>query len=115
MKKRLVLDPIKFSCLPYENIIAEYLDVRAIVYSRQGYITGDIRVDFVLVGLDIIIEVDDPSHGRTVKRNKDRDRDRYLSSSGFTVVRVTNKEASNGSALIIINEAILEARGKLPW
>jgi very-short-patch-repair endonuclease len=49
--------------------------------------------DFVLLEQRVIIEVDDPSHDRAVKREEDAERTAELQKAGWRVVRCTNDEA----------------------
>jgi very-short-patch-repair endonuclease len=99
----------------YENLVASYLDTLGI-YHRRQVAFGSIRVDFVLVGLDLIIEIDDPNHTHWDFKAKDRLRDEYLQTLGFAVIRVTNKrlDADPDGALVEIGR-IVQDRLRVYW
>ncbi|MFZ5786069.1 MAG: endonuclease domain-containing protein, partial [Acidobacteriota bacterium] len=49
-------------------------------------------VDFALPSIKLAIEVDGSSHHSAERRERDRQRDSFLKSSGWTVLRFTNRE-----------------------
>lgn len=67
-------------------------------------------LDFYLPDQNLCIEIDDPSHAK--KQKKDRERTKRLSGLGIDVVRYTNKQVDSGveKVLALIREEI-EHRG----
>jgi very-short-patch-repair endonuclease len=52
-------------------------------------------VDFVCLGKRLIVELDGATHGTTEERRKDAERERYLVSQGFRVMRFWNDDVLN--------------------
>lgn len=86
MTKRHKIDTLGSKSSQYENAIAAYLTELGIYYRRQVVFDNNIRADFTLVGLDIVIEIDGAEH--TKLGNKLRDQ--YFNSVGFTVIHIDN-------------------------
>ena len=59
------------------------------VFIRQKMI-GDYIVDFCCIKSKLVIEIDGDSHYQDGACEKDKERDIYLSSKGFKVLRFTN-------------------------
>lgn len=75
----------------WENMVAAILERLKVEYARQVRVEG-FRVDFVLVGLNLIVEVDDPSHGEFFNQRDDRKQDSAAAVIGFSTVRVSTKD-----------------------
>ena len=52
-------------------------------------------VDFYINHKQLIIEIDGIQHGEEENYEKDKDRDEFLKSKGFQIVRYTNKEINH--------------------
>lgn len=85
----------------YEAMVAAILDLYAFDYRCQVWFynpepnefdVNAFRADFVLVGLDLVIEVDDPRHGRWQERARDRIKDRIYRERGFKILRIPTEE-----------------------
>ena len=81
----------------YEAMVAAILDLYAYDYHCQVWFynpepnefeVNGFRADFVLVGLDLVIEVDDPGHKAWRRRAADRIKDRIYRERGFRVLRI---------------------------
>ncbi len=64
-------------------------------FYRQ-FIVGNYIVDFICRKLNLIIEIDGSSHIRAEQAAKDRDKQSYLESKGYTVIRFTESEVLKG-------------------
>lgn len=62
---------------------------------RRQYIIGDYIADFVCLEHNLIIELDGECHEGEEQREKDKVRQSYLESLGYTVIRFTNEMATN--------------------
>lgn len=83
---------------PYENMVAGVLEHLKVAYSRQVHIDRW-RVDFVLVGLDVIIEVDEPDgHSLWQDRKEDAEQDRITTLLGFSTIRIPTQDLENNYA-----------------
>ncbi|MBQ7172907.1 MAG: DUF559 domain-containing protein [Clostridia bacterium] len=60
------------------------------VYRQK--VIGNYIVDFCIPKHKVVIELDGSQHGRRENKAADEQRDFYLSSFGFTVLRYTNEE-----------------------
>ena len=58
---------------------------------RRQYSIGSYIVDFCCPSEELIIELDGDPHGEYRKIQKDENRDRYLESVGFSVLRFENR------------------------
>ena len=58
---------------------------------RRQYSIGSYIVDFCCPSEKLIIEVDGNPHGEYHRIHKDENRDKYLESLGFTVLRFENR------------------------
>ena len=58
---------------------------------RRQYSIGNYIVDFCCPSEKLIIELDGDPHGEYHKIQKDENRDKYLESLGFTVLRFENR------------------------
>ncbi len=58
---------------------------------RRQHSIGNYIVDFYCPSEKLIIELDGDPHGEYHKINKDENRDKYLESLGFTVIRFENR------------------------
>jgi len=72
----------------WETFIAGALDDMGVRYKREvGF--GVYRADFVLVGRDVVLEIDGPSHeGTVLQRRRDNEKDDIYRSCGFVVMRI---------------------------
>lgn len=59
----------------------------------KQYVVGKCIVDFALPYRNLLIEVDGPYHAGRVE--KDAGRDKWMSSFGFNILRVTNEDVKN--------------------
>ncbi len=62
-------------------------------FRRQVEI-GPYRADFGLLRLKLLIELDGPIHERTDRRERDRDRDKWLENEGYRVIRFSNQQVT---------------------
>lgn len=85
----------------HEMLVAAILDTYGIDYSCQVWFRNShieecdvqtFRADFVLVGLDIVVEVDDPGHRRRENQKRDAIKDRIYKERGFNILRIPTKE-----------------------
>jgi very-short-patch-repair endonuclease len=58
---------------------------------RRQYSIGSYIVDFCCPSEKLIIELDGDPHGEYIKIQKDENRDKYLESLGFIVLRFENR------------------------
>jgi very-short-patch-repair endonuclease len=58
---------------------------------RRQYSIGNYIVDFCCPSEKLIIELDGDSHGEYQKIEEDKNRDKYMKSLGFTVLRFENR------------------------
>jgi len=84
-----------------EMILWEYLRARRMVglKFRRQHPTGPYIVDFVCLKMNFVIEVDGPIHEG--KEEYDRNRDLWIKSQGFTVMRIKNEELENNRDAVI--------------
>jgi len=73
----------------HEKLMAEKLDLAGIEYKTQ-WVIGKYIVDFIFQRKQLIIEIDGESH--ELNFDYDRERDNFLRSRGFKVVRIKNKD-----------------------
>ena len=76
-------------------------------FRRQFPIDGHFVADFCCPGLRLIIELDGGVHGDPAQAAHDRNRDAYLTSRGYAVLRLPNATILDDPerALAIIEEA----------
>ena len=72
----------------WDNLKSKQLDGRKF---RRQYSIGIYIVDFCCPSEKLIIELDGDPHGEYYKIQKDENRDKYLESLGFTVLRFENR------------------------
>jgi very-short-patch-repair endonuclease len=85
-----------------EKILWEYLRARRMVglkFRRQHPI-GPFIVDFVCLSGRIVIELDGPVHDQN--KLYDIQRDRWLVSQGYTVIRFKNEELLTNKASVLM-------------
>ena len=85
----------------HEQILWNYLRARRMLglkFRRQHPI-GPFIVDFICLSKKIIIEVDGPVHDSQTAY--DQDRDRWLRSQGFLVLRVKNVELDENEVQVM--------------
>jgi very-short-patch-repair endonuclease len=58
---------------------------------RRQYSIGNYIVDFCCPAEKLVIELDGDSHGDYLKIHEDENRDKFLESFGFTVLRFENR------------------------
>ena len=58
---------------------------------RRQYSIGSFIVDFCCPSQKLIIELDEDPHGEYHRIQKDENRDKYLESLGFTILRFENR------------------------
>ncbi len=78
-----------------ELLFKDRLDSFGIRYSFQHpilYKNTFIICDFCISSIKLIIEIDGGYHLKLEQREKDRDRDLFLSEKGYTVFRILNKD-----------------------
>ena len=77
-------------------------------FRRQQPI-GRYVVDFVCLERSIVIEIDGGQHSEDIQREKDRARDQWLESEGFTVLRFWDHEvlSNREGVLEVIRKACL--------
>ena len=110
----------------YENMVAAIFDLYAIDYNCQVWFHNhedideldviNFRADFVLVGFDVVIEIDDPTHDTWKKRKADRVKDAIYHARGFSVLRVKTRELDRdpqqvAGHILSIVDGISEQRG----
>jgi len=76
-----------------ESVLWEYLRAGelGLPFKRQ-HIIGEFIADFVCLPAKLIIEVDGGYHQLPEQQASDEERQRWLESKGFTVLRFTNEE-----------------------
>src|SRR5436305_692890 len=75
----------------YESLVRQMLNDRMIEYKFQ-IITGFYIVDFVIVGKNLILEIDGKYHQTDYQQQYDFRRDKFLTQAGFRVARLKNEE-----------------------
>ena len=85
------------------------LKSRGLHFRRQVPIGGYI-VDFACYRPKVVIEIDGSQHGFDEHAKKDRDRDAYLGSQGFRVLRFWNGDVNRDIGAVV--ETILAAAGE---
>lgn len=76
---------------PLELKVAKTLDSLKIEYEPQKII-GFYIVDFYIPSLNLIIEADGNWHNEPERKKRDKKRDRWLTSKGYHLVRMTDAE-----------------------
>jgi very-short-patch-repair endonuclease len=71
------------------------LEQNNIKYIHQ-YVLSKMIIDFYLPELNLLVEVDDPSH--RVITERDERRDAFAKSQGYEVLRLTNKQVYDNTA-----------------
>ena len=72
----------------WEMLKSKQLDGRKF---RRQYSIGSYIVDFCCPSEKLVIELDGDSHGEYHKIQEDENRDKYIESLGFTVLRFENR------------------------
>jgi very-short-patch-repair endonuclease len=85
--KKLRKNPTRAETILWSKLRAKQLE--GIKFRRQQPI-GSVIVDFVSFEKRLVIELDGGQH--KLNKDKDRERDRMLTNSGFTVLRFWNNE-----------------------
>ena len=73
------------------RLYASFLSQIPVTVCRQKVI-GDYIVDFLIPSAKLIIEVDGSQHYEEKNRTLDAERDKWLSSQGYSVARYTNND-----------------------
>lgn len=68
---------------------------------RRQVPVGPYIVDFLCVEENLIIEIDGSSHWEPGAQERDRDREAYLQSLGFRILRFTNLETVQSLATVL--------------
>ncbi len=86
----------RLSMTESETILWEALrkEIRGFHFRRQHPI-GDYIADFVCLSCNLVIEVDGAYHEQPLQQVDDEVRTRFLTSRGFTVIRIWNEEIKN--------------------
>lgn len=66
---------------------------------KRQYLVGRYIVDFVCPEEKLIIELDGPFHAR--RKSYDEERDMFLRSRGFRVIRLTNDDFADDAAVAL--------------
>jgi very-short-patch-repair endonuclease len=84
-------------------------------FKRQVPITPYV-VDFLCASARLIVELDGPPHDSEDRRRRDADRDRWLKSQGFTVLRFSNDVFLGNPAVVLdqVRAAIEKHLAPLP-
>lgn len=96
---------------PYERMLANVLNVLKVDWAAQVTFRntdpdiniGIARADFVLIGLDLVIEVDDVSHDKFIKHVCDEEKDRLYKRKGFEILRIRSREMDEDFDGVISN------------
>lgn len=67
---------------------------------RQVRLAPDIRVDFLIPSLRVVVEYDGSDHESGRARSADADRDRRIRDLGYGVVHVTRRDLRDPAALL---------------
>ncbi len=79
-----------------ENILWDCLKERQLGQPfRRQHIIGDYIADFICIPSKLIIEIDGGYHQLPEQQVSDEQRQEWLESRGFTVIRFTNEEVIN--------------------
>jgi very-short-patch-repair endonuclease len=80
-----------------EKIVYDFLKSKGIIFEKQKLINGKFLVDIYIPSTNTIIEVDgDYWHNLDRVRKKDKAENAYLSTCGFNLLRLSEKEINNG-------------------
>ena len=76
-----------------EAVLWEYLKERQLGQPfRRQHIIGDYIADFACIPAKLVIEIDGGYHQLPEQQMSDEQRQEWLESQGFTVIRFTNEE-----------------------
>ena len=75
----------------------DYLKKLPVTVHRQKNI-GEYIVDFYIADINLVIEIDGRQHGEPENKEKDKERDEFLSSLGIKVHRISNFDINNNFA-----------------
>ena len=75
----------------------DYLKKLPVTVHRQKNI-GEFIVDFYIADINLVIEIDGRQHGEPENKEKDKERDEFLSSLGIKVRRISNFDINNNFA-----------------
>jgi very-short-patch-repair endonuclease len=93
---------LRQSMTPAETLLWNYLRRARLSCShfRRQTPIGPYVVDFACRAAKLVVEVDGAAHDSSDAREKDAQRDRWLSDNGFRVLRFTNAEVMADPARI---------------
>ena len=111
LRKRLRNNPTKEEVLLWTEIKNRKLD--GIKFRRQ-YGIGPFVVDFYSTELKLIIEVDGSIHELSENKLKDIDRENFLNSNGFHIIRFKNSDINYRMINVLesIKNEILKIKNK---
>lgn len=76
-----------------ERIFEEALVKHQVRYRTQYPMGGGVYIlDFFIIDLRLVVEIDDPSHEKPERQKRDALKNAYLAKQGYRVVRVTNAQ-----------------------
>jgi very-short-patch-repair endonuclease len=97
-----IAETIMWRCLRDRGVGAKF---------RRQVPIGPYIGDFVCVGARLIVELDGPPHAEAEQRAHDQERDEWLSTQGWQILRFPNDLVIGGAELVIkdIKQAIVAA------
>jgi very-short-patch-repair endonuclease len=96
-----------------------HVPLRGSHFRRQSSL-GPHIVDFCCFGSRLVIEVDGEQHGWEINAGKDEQRDAFLQSQGFRVLRFSNHDVRRSMAVVLdtiwaaLNDPHFQAVGATP-
>lgn len=90
-----------------EKKVYDELKMRGLLFEMQKIIDNKYIIDAYIPNLNLIIEADgDYWHSFEHIKKKDKNRDIYLKSKGFDILRLTEKEINNGNFKMKLQEVL---------
>ena len=77
-----------------KHLLYDFLKKLDITVNRQKVI-GDYIVDFCISSAKLVIELDGSQHYEPDSKEYDKQRDEFLQSQGYTVLRFLNRDVNN--------------------
>lgn len=87
---------LRHSMTQAETLLWEYLRQKPKGFKfRRQHPLGNFIADFYCHALKLVIEVDGKIHERTEVKERDTEKENFLTEAGIRVLRITNEEIEN--------------------
>lgn len=94
-----------------ENLIVLEIQMNGKIKAIRQYPIGQYFADFYFPDINVVLEIDGVSHGKSESMEHDNVRDKFMNKKGYTVVRVNGKYAKENPSGIL-NSLRLFPKGK---